>query len=174
MGARAGDPNVEVMNPNPTLPSSVTSSRFRLGLPFLAVVGLALLAVPRVVLHDLRIVTEAQPLNLLLVFVPLVVWIAVVLATRVPNPFLTLTVVGVCYGVLLVVVHQLLWTSAFAGALPQLGGNLTSLDPATSQLVVRLASVVSSLFTGTIVGAVCGVVATAIAAIRSRRGGKAA
>lgn len=166
MANQAAEPSVDAMNITSSS-SSVKSSRSRLGLPFLAILGLALLGLPRVVLHDLRIVTEG-PLNLLLVFVPLVVWIGVVIAARVPNPFLTLTVVGVCYGVVLVIVHQLLWSSAFAGAPPQLGGNLTNLDPGISQLLVRLASVVSSLFTGTIVGAVCGVVATAIAAIRNR------
>ncbi|HLS32140.1 MAG TPA: hypothetical protein VK039_00995, partial [Brevibacterium sp.] len=58
-------------------------------MPLLAILGLALLAAPRVVLHDLGIITEGTAVNSVLVFVPLAVWIVVPLLLTVPRPFLT-------------------------------------------------------------------------------------
>lgn len=125
----------------------------------LAVIGLALLAAPRVVLHDLDVIHEGTFVNALFVFVPPVVWIAVALWKRVPNPFLTLLVVGLFYGVILAAGHQLLWNSAFGDDPPALGGNLSDLDPATQSAVLRLFAAISSVFTGVIVGAITGLVA---------------
>ncbi|MGS2647957.1 hypothetical protein [Streptosporangium sp. LJ11] len=137
----------------------LASGRPVLGLPVLAVIGLALLAAPRVVLHDLDVIHEGTFVNALFVFVPPVVWIAVALWKRVPNPFLTLLVVGLFYGVFLAAGHQLLWNSAFGGNPPALGGNLSDLDPATQSAVLRLFAAISSVFTGVIVGAITGLVA---------------
>ncbi|WP_248305381.1 hypothetical protein [Agromyces sp. H66] len=161
--------------PRPTAPSAAEAPAVpparrnrALGLSFLAIVGLALLAVPRVVLHDLHLIDEGTFVNALLVFVPLVVWIAVVLWRRVPNPFLTLLVVGACYGVFLAAVHLLLWNVAMAGNEPALGGNLVDVDPTVQAFVFRAYTVVSSLFTGLIAGAVTGLVAWGIAALSRR------
>jgi hypothetical protein len=49
------------------------------GYSWLALVGLAALAAPRVVPHDLGIVEEGGVVNGLLVFVPPALWIAAVL-----------------------------------------------------------------------------------------------
>src|SRR5918992_6109953 len=96
----------------------------RLGLSVPTIVVLAAIAAIRVPLHDLGIVNEGSAAAWLLVFVPLALWVGVVLQRRVPNPFLALTVVGFAYGVMLAVIHQLLWGTAFGGAPPRLGGNL--------------------------------------------------
>ncbi|WP_017556082.1 hypothetical protein [Nocardiopsis baichengensis] len=123
----------------------------------LGVIGLALLGVPRVIAHDLEVVGPAA--NALLVWAPLTVWVVVALWRRVPNPLLTLLAVGVAYGVLLGVTHQVLWAWAFDTP-PALGGNLQGvLPPAVEALVVRGFSLVSSLAVGTLVGTGCGVVA---------------
>src|SRR4028119_997005 len=82
--------------------------RHKLGLPVPIVVLLAALAVPRVVTHDLGVFPEGSPVNSLLVFVPPAIWLAVVLWLRSPRPFLTLAAVGLAYGVMLAVGHQLL------------------------------------------------------------------
>lgn len=126
------------------------------GLPILAVLGLALLAVPRVIFHDLHLVEEKTFVNLLLVFVPLLVWIAVVLWARVERPFTTLLTVGGVYGVFLAIAHQLLWNINLRG---------TSLDFSAGQAgfleeaVARAAVGASSLVTGLVVGTVAGLVA---------------
>ncbi|WP_252199682.1 hypothetical protein [Brevibacterium sp. RIT 803] len=125
----------------------------RLGLPLWAIIALALLAAPRVILHDLDIITAGTLINAAFVFVPLLVWIGVVLWAAVPNAFLTLLAVGVFYGVFLAAGHQIFWTAQFDGAPPRLGGNLSDLDPLVSSLIVRTFAAASSLITGTAVGA---------------------
>lgn len=132
-----------------------------LGLSPAAVFGLALLAAPRAVAHDLQLVGPV--VNALLVFVPLAVWAGAVLWWRVPNPFRPLSAVGFVYGILLAIVHQVLWTAGFAGGAPRLGGNLTGvLSPAAEQGVLRLFSVLSSVTTGILVGAAVGAVCWAL------------
>ncbi|PRB09810.1 hypothetical protein CQ042_18800 [Microbacterium sp. MYb62] len=121
--------------------------------------GLALLAVPRVVLHDLGLVQERTVVNAVLVFVPPLIWIGVVLVFRVRAPFLTLLVVGAFYGVFLALGHQLLWDIAWGDSPPRLGGNLAGLDTTAQSLILRFFAVVSSLFTGVIVGAITGLLA---------------
>ncbi|QKW11339.1 hypothetical protein [Verrucosispora sp. NA02020] len=145
--------------------TATSSHRSMLGLPLLALFGLALLGLPRVVLHDLGLVHERTFVNLLLVVVPPVVWITVALVRRVPNPFLTLLAVGLCYGVLLAVTHQLLWDVAFDEP-PTLGGNLTDLAPGVQTVVIRFFATISSVFTGVIVGVVTGLVAWALSRVR--------
>ncbi|WP_116247315.1 hypothetical protein [Nocardiopsis sp. FIRDI 009] len=136
--------------------------RAALGLPFPLIVLLALLSVPRVVLHDLSVVEEGTFVNGLFVFVPPLVWTAVVLVRRAPHPFATLLVVGVLSGVFLALVHQLLWDVSWGADRPALGGNLADLTPAVQAVLIRGAAVVSGLVTGTVVGALCGLVALAI------------
>jgi hypothetical protein len=87
------------------------------------VLGLAALAVPRVVLHD-HGTTVAPPLQALLTVGPPVVWVLVAMRTRVPSPVLTRVTVGTLYGCALAVTHNLIWDSAFAGGDPALGGAL--------------------------------------------------
>src|SRR5699024_1009298 len=98
------------------------------------------------------------------------VWIAVVLAARVRRPFLTLLVTGALYGVLLGLVHQLLWGTAFPGGAPALGGNLTDLDPALHAVIVRAAAALSSVLTGVVVGALAGLLAEAVRAVTRAAG----
>ncbi|MVA75865.1 hypothetical protein GC722_07485 [Auraticoccus sp. F435] len=152
-------------------PHATTSRRPRLGLSWPALVGLALLAAPRVVLHDLDLIQEGTSVNALFVFVPLLIWVAVVWAARVPKPFLTLLVVGALYGVILAVGHQLLWETAVGARLPDAAS--TGMSPAALELLVRGTGVVSSLVTGTVVGAVTGLVAWGLAALTGRRAGAA-
>jgi hypothetical protein len=142
------------------------SGRIRgaLGVSPLVVLGLALLGVPRVVAHDLALVGPV--VNVLLVFVPIAVWIGFVLVKRVPNPFLTLLAVGVVYGVLLAVTHQLLWADAFAGDPPSLGGNLAGVLPTAGEAgVLRVLAFGSSLVTGAFTGVASGVVGSLLARI---------
>jgi hypothetical protein len=139
-----------------------------LGLSMPMVVLLAAIAAIRVPLHDLGIIQEGSAAAALLVFVPLAVWVGVALQRQVPSPLLTLTVVGLAYGVMLAVIHQLLWGAAFGGDLPSLGGNLEGvLAPGVEAAVFHVSAFFSSFLTGTMVGAVTGAVAWAIS--RPRR-----
>lgn len=122
-------------------------------------VGLAALAAPRVALHDLGVISEGSFVNGLLVFLPPLAWIAAVLWKRPPHPFLTVLLIGAIYGVFLAIGHQLLWDSAFGDDAPGLGGNLADLDPGAQGAILRGASVLSSLTTGTLVGVITGAAA---------------
>jgi hypothetical protein len=140
----------------------------RLGLPVLALVGLASLAAPRVVLHDLGVITEGSMVNAFLVFGPPVIWILAAVCTRVPNPFLTVLTIGAIYGVFLAIGHQIFWTTVLSGDPPQLGGNLAGqFSPAVESVILRIFAVFSSLFTGALVGAISGLAAWVLS--RGRR-----
>ncbi len=89
-----------------------------LGLSLPMVVLLAAIAAIRVPLHDLGIVQEGSAAAWLLVLVPLAVWVGVVLQRQVPNPLLTLTVVGFAYAVMLAIIHQLFWARRSAATRP--------------------------------------------------------
>lgn len=151
--------------PAPAAPPPSPQPRNPLGLPIWALVGLALLSVPRIFAHDLGI--DTGPIPAILTILPLVVWIAVVLRARVPSPILTLLVVGAIYGVALGLVHNLLWDQVFGDNGPMLGG----LDEDLSEVPLRIAAFVSSVFTGVAVGVICGLIATGIRALSSRSRG---
>jgi hypothetical protein len=91
----------------------MSTARHVLGFSWPTLVGLAALAAPRVVLHDLGVVEEGTVVNALLVFVPPACWIAAVMWRRPPRPFLSMLVVGGLYGAFLAAGHQLLWDTAF-------------------------------------------------------------
>lgn len=131
-----------------------------LGLSWWAIIGLALLAVPRVILHDLHILEEGTLINAVFVWLPPVIWIAVAVARRISRPFLTLLAVGVIYGILLATGHLVFWNQAFPDGQPQLGGNLADIDPLIQAIIIKTFSSFSSGVTGTLVGAVCGLIAT--------------
>jgi len=144
-----------------------SSLRRELGLSVPMIVLLAAIAAIRVPLHDLGIVPEGSVLAGLLVFAPLAIWVVVVLRRRVPNPLLALTAVGLAYGVMLAAIHQVFWGTAFGGETLSLGGNLEgALAPGLESLILRAASIPSSLVTGTTVGAATGAVAWAISRLR--------
>jgi len=144
--------------------SEGAAPRRGLGLSLPTVVLLAAIRVP---LHDLGLVREGSAAAGLLVFVPLAIWVGVVVRRRVPNPFLTLMVVGFAYAVMLAAMHQLFWGAAFADDPPSLGGNLEgALAPGLEVAVFRLSALFSSLLTGTVVGALTGAVAWAISRLR--------
>ena len=136
-----------------------------LGFSWPALVGLAALAAPRVVLHDLGVIEEGSIANGLFVFVPLACWIAAVVWRRPPRPFLTTVVLGVIYGVFLAVGHMLFWDTAFEG------GPFEDVDP-SQEAALRGQVVVTSLLTGTAVGAVTGAVALLVLRLTRPRSGR--
>lgn len=151
--------------PLPTVTTMNTQNRrpvrpHPLGLPVATLVGLAALGVPRVILHDLHVIGEGDPVTWLLAFLPVAVWIGVAVVKRVPKPFLTVLAIGVIFGAMLVITHQLLWDSAFRGNLPAIGGP-------DGTLVPRIAAIPSGLFAGAIMGAIGGLIAWGLQAITS-------
>lgn len=136
------------------------------GLPAAALVALAALGLPRVVVHDLDLAGPA--VTWVLALAPPIAWIAVVLARRVPQPFTTLVTIGVLYGVMLAVTHQLLWVEAHDGAPPRLGDRLAGAPDVVHAVVTRGGAIVSSLVVGAALGALTGALATGIDRARAR------
>lgn len=146
-----------------------TSVKHPLGLPFAAIALLALLGIPRVIAHDLHWVDPHGMINRLLVFIPPLIWLGVVIGRKVEKPFIALLMIGICYGVGLAVTHQLLWSFAFESP-PRLGGNLSHLSPAVSNIITRTFAFMSSVLTGTAIGIALGLIGKAIhAASRKMR-----
>ncbi|MGH1564659.1 hypothetical protein [Mumia sp. DW29H23] len=136
-------------------------NRPRLGLPLWALLLLAALALPRVVVHDLGIDVGGL-VTALLALVPPAVWVVVALRARVPSPVTTLVVVGALYGIGLGLGHNLMWDSVFEDE-PQLSGSLDGeLPAAAEEILMRSATFGSSVFTGAVVGLVAGLVASGI------------
>lgn len=144
------------MNHRLTPAPSTPSPHRRLGFSFLALVALAALAVPRVILHDLHVIAQNDILNWVLALGPMAIWIAATVVKKVPNPFLTVLTIGVIFGVMLVITHQLLWDSAFQGDQPAIG------DGPGAVVIPRIAAVFSGMFTSALTGAVCGLIAWGI------------
>lgn len=128
------------------------------GLSLLSILLLALLGVPRVIGHDLGWLDEGTFINSLFVFIPILIWLAVAVMKKQIYPFRLMLMLGVAFGVMLALTHQVLWTSSFE-AQPQLGGNLTDTPAYIRIFVPRIAAVFSSIMTGTIMGVLLGGVA---------------
>ncbi len=137
-----------------------------LGLSGAALAALAVLGVPRVVLHDLELGGGAA--NALPALLVPVVWVAVVVRRAVPRPFAALVVVGLLYGAMLAVTHQILWAEAYDGDPPRLGDRLAEAPDWVHSVVTRAGAVLSSVGVGLSVGAVSGAVAAGIRRSRSR------
>ncbi|MGW9404015.1 hypothetical protein ACWGQ2_08610 [Arthrobacter sp. NPDC055585] len=133
------------------------------GMPLLLMAGLALLGLPRVVLHDLHLIGERSPVTWFLALFPVAVWITVTVLVRSPRPFLTVLVIGLMFGVLLVITHQLLWDAAFSGNAPEVGSG------PVAEMIPRIAAVPGGLMTGAAIGAVGGLFALAGTALRGQR-----
>lgn len=144
-------------------------AKLNTGLPFVLLVILAALAVPRVVVHDLH----ALPLDSLgykaLIFVPFAVWGLVALFGKSKRPVYDFLVLGLLFGLMLAVTHQITWDAAWGDNPPQLHGNLEGkLDPTVESLILRAAAFVSSLFTGIVLGGAAAIIAWASSKARKK------
>lgn len=139
-------------------------------LPWSVAALLALLGLPRVVLHDLGAVEEGSAPNLALVVVPTLVWVAFLALRHPDGPLRNGLRLGAAYAVVLVVTHQVLWTRGHDEP-PRLGGNLSDLPGAAQDVIVRLAAVGSSVATGLLVGLGVAVVAWVVRRAPTRSSG---
>lgn len=149
-------PSVVIMKTAPADSSPRPSRQLSFGLPLIALPLLAALGLPRVVLHDLHIIEGAEPASWVLALGPVAVWVAVTHVKKVPNPFLTVLTIGVIFGVMLAVTHQLLWGYLYADNPAFLNNiEIAGVSP-------RLAVLPGSLFAGTLLGVVGGLVARGV------------
>lgn len=141
------------------LPSDATAAQRRKGLPVLALIGLATLRVPASILEDLRVLDAGHWVAGLLPWIAVAVWVAVVVARRVPKPFLTVLMIGVISGVLLVITYQLLWDVMFGDYPAEIGH---------SGVAIRLIAIPGGLIAGAVSGVIGGLVAWALSAAIGR------
>lgn len=139
----------------------------RIGMPIITLFLLALLGIPRVIAHDLKWIEEGTVVNSLFVFIPPIIWIIVVLF-KTNRPFKPLFWLGLIYGILLGVTHQVLWSVVF-DVPPTLGGNLENLSPIVSTILMRFFAMLSSISTGAIIGLILGIVGVIINLFRQKR-----
>lgn len=128
----------------------------------LALVGLAAIGLPRVILHDLHIIDSAHPLSWILTLGAVAVWVAVTVARKAPRPFLTVLTIGVIFGIMLVITHQILWGYLYADN-PEFLNN-----DGIAGNVSRLAVIPGGLFAGAALGAVGGLIAWGIRTVLRR------
>lgn len=81
--------------------------KYFLGLPLLPIFILALLGVPRVTVYDLHLVVPGSLINSFLVFIPPIIWLGFVL-WKTDKTFKPLLFIGIFYGILLGITHQIL------------------------------------------------------------------
>jgi hypothetical protein len=121
---------------------------------------LAIVAVPRVVFHDLHLLAVDSTMYQVLTLVPWLVWLVAAVFVRTKRPFYDFFLVGVVFGCMLALTHQILWDASWGDDVPRLGGNLEgTLAPWAEIAVLRAAAVISSLLTGVMAGVGLGFVA---------------
>jgi hypothetical protein len=128
---------------------------------------------PRTILADLGIVEpESSLLYYVLALAPFATWLAVAIMRKSRKPFRDFLVLGVLYGLSLVLVHQLLWYVA-----PSLGQQppVAAVDfanqfgPAVRDLAQRAYTIMIAMVIGIGTGLVTAAVAIVANLIRTRR-----
>lgn len=133
---------------------------------------LVAIGLPRTVLADLDIVApESSLLYYVLALVPFAVWLVVAVVRPTRKPVLDFLVVGVLYGLSLILVHQLLWNAPGAGhSVPQSAIDFAEqVSPDARELVLRAYTAGISLVIGLGTGLACALVAAIAGRVRSSR-----
>jgi hypothetical protein len=143
-------------------------NKFKPDLPLSSIALLALLFIPRVVFHDLKLIAFDAFFYKFLAVAPLIIVLLVALLRRTKRPFYDFLLFGLMYGLFLALTHQILWDVSWGSNLPHIGGNLEGkFSPVTEGLILRTFAFISSVITGLVAGVAFGVIATVAAKIRS-------
>ncbi|HEU5121447.1 MAG TPA: hypothetical protein VFT59_01260 [Candidatus Saccharimonadales bacterium] len=140
-------------------------------MPVWLIVALVALMLPRTLLNELGVVAEATLAYYVLALTPFVIWLGVALLRKTKKPMMDFLILGLLFGILLAVIHQLFWAvgSAVSQHAPQFAIDFASqFDPAWRELITRSISVCISLIIGLGSGIIFGAIATISTLIRSR------
>lgn len=136
--------------------------------------GLVAVGLPRTILADLGIVEPGSSLlYYVLALTPFALWLAVAALRRTRRPVMDFVVLGVLYGLSLVVVHQLLWDvgPSLGHEPPAAAVDLASAFPeALREVALRGYTVVIAMLIGLGTGSVAALVAWGAQAVRRDRG----
>lgn len=119
----------------------------RFGMKIIEIVILALLGLPRIVLHDLSIIEEGSLVNSILVFGPVVIWFLYILVRNQEAPVWSIFILSCFYGLILALTHQIFWHESFPEGV-KFGGNLSHILIEVSTVIARVFALISSLTTG--------------------------
>jgi hypothetical protein len=145
---------------------------FLTDMPVWLVTVLVLLMLPRTLLNELGVVTEGTLPYYVLALTPFAIWLAVAVVRKNQKPMADFLMLGLLFGLLLAVVHQLLWNSGSAVTqhAPQIAIDIAAnFDPGARELVTRLVSVGISLVIGLGSGLVIGAIALVASFVRSKK-----
>jgi hypothetical protein len=144
-------------------------------MPTWLMLGLVALGLPRTILADLDIVApESSLLYYVLALTPFAVWLVVAIVRTSRKPFRDFLVLGVLYGLSLVIVHQALWDVG-----PGLGHNppesavdfADQFSPAWREFALRAYTSGIAMVIGVGTGLVAALVAVGARVWRTSRGG---
>jgi hypothetical protein len=154
-------------------PGRLNRRFFLTDLPTWLMLVLLALGLPQTVLADLGVVApESSWFYYVLALTPFVVWLAVAVFRPSRRPFLDFLVLGVLYGLSLVVVHQLLWDVGDSlGHNPPTGAlNFAErFSPSLREVAIRAYTVLIAMIIGVGTGLVVALVAVVANAVRLRR-----
>jgi hypothetical protein len=143
---------------------------FKTDIPLTILFLLAFLSMPRVVLHDLKLMPFDSFFYLFTAIAPLLVYLAIAIFRDNKRPIYDFFILGVFYGVLLALVHLLLWDVAGSGHGLAFGDNLTGvMDPSAEALAFKVAVAHSSVFTGVGIGLILGLISKVAQKVKERR-----
>lgn len=134
--------------------------------------GLVAIGLPRTVLADLDVVAPGSSLlYYVLALAPFAAWLAVAVLRPTRHPVRDFLVLGVLYGLSLVVVHQLLWHAPGAQhSIPQAAVDVADrFAPAARDLALRGYTALVGLAIGAGTGLVAAAVAVAARLVRNAR-----
>jgi hypothetical protein len=141
------------------------------GMPVWLLAGLVALGLPRTILADLGIVEpESSWVYFVLALTPFAVWLAVAVLRGTDSPITDHLVVGTCYGLSLVIVHEALWKIAapLGNHPPQSAVDFaTRFDPALQNVALHAYTFVIAMMIGLSSGLVIGVVAAVAKRVRA-------
>jgi hypothetical protein len=150
----------------PTVDQPAYSRRFPLtDMPVWLMAALVAVGIPRTVLADLDVVPANSGLPYyVLALTPYACWLAVAVLRPTRKPVMDFVVLGVLYGISLIVVHQVLW-GAEGHIIPQSAHDFAEqFRPSLRELVLRVYSSGIALA----IGAGSGLVGSAVAFTASR------
>ncbi len=152
-------PNKKTSKASKAKPQPKIGTPGRLGLDWGLIVSLGALGAVRPLVHDLPTFADAKVLQGVVAVSVFLIILIVPLAMKVPRPLATLICIGGVYGLLSVIVHQLMWNTVFPGGYPPLGPGATYQPP---EAVLRLFAALATFITSVVTSCLLGLIALAV------------
>ena len=145
-------------------------SSFKTDMPLWMLAGLALLAMPRAVIHDLDGLPFDSPAYIAMAVAPLLLYLAIAIFRNNKRPMYDFIVLGLFFGVFLSLVHLILWDHKWGGNPPAFGDQLTGVFcPEVEDMLFRISVTFSGLHVGIALGALFGAIGLIAQKVRARR-----